>query len=223
MVQISERRLTLWAGHSLQSPQSCAPSTLSLDSGVFSARAEEAPSHVCHVENSGLLVPYSLRLVPGSCEGLAGGWTGRAGRLGGEARHLCCKAIGAWGLGAGGLGGAARACGGFSLPQDEATELLEQLLLQGPMCLGAAFGRGAWRGLRWPLLLAQGAWLGEKGLIKGPLAGKGGLWLGCPLPNGGKGGGGILGKLGEGPHFLVHWLFIHRFLQFLLLLHRPLG
>lgn len=127
MVQISERRLTLWAGHSLQSPQSCAPSTLSLDSGVFSARAEEAPSHVCHVENSGLLVPYSLRLVPGSCEGLAGGWTGRAGRLGGEARHLCCKAIGAWGLGAGGLGGAARACGGFSLPQDEATELLEQL------------------------------------------------------------------------------------------------
>lgn len=44
---------------------------------------------------------------------------------------------GAWGLGAGGLGGAAQASGGFSLPQDEAAELLEQLLLQGRMCLGA--------------------------------------------------------------------------------------
>lgn len=46
-------------------------------------------------------------------------------------------AVGALGLGGGGLGGAAQAYGGFSLPQDEAAELLEQLFLQGRMCLGA--------------------------------------------------------------------------------------
>lgn len=52
----------------------CSFHSTTLDSRVFPARAEEAPSSVCHGENLGPLVTSPFRLlILGSCEGLAGG------------------------------------------------------------------------------------------------------------------------------------------------------
>lgn len=128
--------LTLSGQESPEPSVLCSFHSTTLDFRVFPARTEAAPSSVCHGENLGPRVIYPFRLlILGSCEGLAGG---RTRRLGGEARCLCQKAIGVRRLRAGGLGGAAQAYGGFSFPQDEAAKLLEQLFLQGPMCLGAA-------------------------------------------------------------------------------------
>lgn len=166
---------------------------------------------------------HALRLlILGSCEGLAGGRAGRAGRVHGEARRLCWRADRTGGLGAGWLGSTSQARSGVPLPQDEIVELLEQLLLQGSPGQGIALGRGAWWGVRGPLLLAQGARFRERGLLKGPLAGERGLWYGHPLSCAGEGGRSVHGQLGVGANFLIYWLLIYRLLLFLLLLHRPL-
>lgn len=70
MVQTSEQRpregpqpAPLWAGHSLWSPQFCAPSTAPHWILVFPDWAEEAPHSVCHGESLGLLATYLLRLL----------------------------------------------------------------------------------------------------------------------------------------------------------------
>lgn len=146
------------------------------------------------------------------------GWLGvdwSAGSLGGEARCLCWKATDA-----GAVERAAQAIVALSLPQDEAAQLLGSCSSRGPSVLGTALEEGP--ELKRPLLPGLGAALDKN--IDQRTSGWGEAVSGLAVRSRRVEKEVEMSLVSSGKaYFLIHRLLIHRLLQFLPALHRPLG